>query len=105
MIDVHANNRDIPAGKILLCEYRDIQPEDPRAIPQVLETGRDTFGRHVSLEAIPAGWAIAGSMLRWDNGCFRVAMVDRDGILHGRRFKAESDARDLFAKWTKVETA
>lgn len=102
MMDVHANDKDIPAGKVLLCEYRDLPPDAPRAIPVVLETGLGKFGRHVSLEAIPAGWALAGAVSRWDNGCFRVSTVI-DNAIHGRRFKTLDEAREIFTKWTTQE--
>lgn len=100
--DVHANDRDIPPGKVLLCEYRDIPADAPRARPITLETRLnawvETTGRGVTVDliAIPAGWAIAGSCARWDNGCFGYSWCAPDGTTHGRRFKTYDEARAAF---------
>ena len=97
--DVHAADRVIPAGKTLLAESG-IPAGDPRAIPTTLDKGtsRQT-GTEVLLEAIPAGWAHAGSVARWDNGCFRVSTTFQ-GSRHGRRYRTYEEAVSLFDKWT-----
>lgn len=95
--DVHTNDRAIPAGKVLLCNTP--PAGDPRATPETLARGRCPIGREIRLEAIPAGWACAGSMMRWDNGAFRVAF-ENNGATHGRRFADYTDARALFDRWT-----
>lgn len=98
--DVHAGDREIPAGKVLIAEYGQIPDDAPRARPIVLDSGTSKqTGRAVRLEAIPAGWALAGSMLRWDNGCYAVAF-EMGGARHGRRFKGFDEALALFEKWT-----
>ena len=99
--DIHEHDRDIPAGKVLVAEYRDIPADAPRATPVTLDSGIDKFGRPVKLEAVSAGWAIAGSMLRWDNGRFRVS-VEIDGTRHSRAFRDFDGALDLFRRWTLV---
>ncbi|MFC3643622.1 hypothetical protein [Aquibium oceanicum] len=45
--------------------------------------------------AVTAGWAIAGSMLRWDNGCFAVR-CEIDGAIHGSRYATFDQAAEHF---------
>lgn len=98
--DVHANDRAIPPGKVLLAEYGSVPAADPWARPVVLDTGRSHLGPTIRLEAIPAGWACAGAMARWDNGCFAVAFNTPEGTRHSTRFRAFEDARARFLKLT-----
>ena len=99
--DVHANDRHIPAGKVLVAEYGQIPHDAPRAIPIVLDKApsKQFPKRIVRLEAVPAGWAIAGSMLRWDDGRYSVSF-DLDGASHGRSFTTFEEALSLFNTWT-----
>ncbi len=95
--DVHANDRDIPAGKVLVAEYGQIADTEPRARPITLKR-RKAWGRtDVDLVACPAGWAIAGSMLRWDNGWYGIR-YEAGGAIHGRRFRTIGEAVEVFNK-------
>lgn len=89
--DVHALDREIPAGKVLLAEYRDIGANEARPVETVLDTKAGWGRTQVRLVAVTAGWALAGSMLRWDNGYYAV-LWDVDGVRHGRRYRAFDDA-------------
>lgn len=80
--DIHALDRTIPPGKVLLAEYGDISADDPRPIETILDRKHCWGSTPVRLVAITAGWAIAGSVLRWDNGCFAVR-YEIDGAQHG----------------------
>jgi hypothetical protein len=94
--NVFENNRTIPAGKVLTA---DCPPAgDPRARIEVLGKGMGRIG-FVELEACHAGWAIAGSTCRWDNGAFAVSF-EFQGSTHRRRFKTYEEARTLFDRWT-----
>lgn len=93
--DVHALDREIPPGKVLLA-----QPgSDPK--PMADRTVLDRFvrgdGIEVRLEAVTAGWAVAGSTMRWDNGYFGVFWMI-DGNRHGQRFERFDEAADFFRK-------
>lgn len=100
----HPAPRDIPAGKVLLSEYRDARREDMA----VVETKDTRYSAHpairstVHLVRSSPGWEIAGSMLRWTNGYYGVLYTATDGATHGRRFLYEDEdkARSLFAEWT-----
>lgn len=50
------------------------------------------------------GYALAGSMMRWDEASWGVLYEPGDGTRHGQRFlpteEGEAKARALFAKWT-----
>lgn len=89
--DIHIHDKEIPAGKVLIAEYRDIGPSERRPVETVLDTKTGWGKRRVRLVAVTAGWAIAGSMLRWDNGYYAV-LWDIDGTRHGSRYKAFDDA-------------
>lgn len=98
MIDVHALDRDIPAGKVLLAEYGRIDGAAPRPVETILATRKAWEGRRtIRLVARTAGWALAGSMLRWDNGCFGV-FWDIDGNRHGQRHKTLPEAEAHFSR-------
>lgn len=99
--DVHALDRVIPPGKVLLAEYGDISPDDPRPVETVLDTKLGWGRTQVRLVAITAGWAIAGSVLRWDNGCFAVR-YEFDGALHGCRYATFDEA---LARFNRIPTA
>ncbi len=100
--DVHALDRTIPPGKVLLAEYGDISADDPRPIETVLNRKLGWGRIPVRLVAITAGWAIAGSVLRWDNGCFAVAF-EIDGARHGSRYASFDEALAHFNRIPGVE--
>lgn len=84
--DIHALDKDIPAGKVLLAEYDQITDSDPRPVRTLLGSKINRFGKELRLESVTAGWAIAGSCMRWDNGHYSVNFDD-NGTFHGSRFK------------------
>lgn len=92
--DVHAFDRVIPAGKVLLAEYGQVDGE--RRPERTVLDRKTGWGRvDVELVAVTAGWAIAGSMLRWDNGHFGV-FYWLDGAKHGSRHKTLAAALEHF---------
>jgi len=95
--DVHALDRTIPPGKVLLAEYGEIPADDPRPVETVLDRKVGWGRTPVRLVAITAGWAVAGSMLRWENGCFAV-LYEIDGARHGSRFASFEPALDRFRR-------
>ena len=93
-------NRDIPAGKVLLAEYGQLGPNDPRPVHTVLDTKTGWGRTDVRLVAITAGWAIAGSCARWDNGCYAV-LWEVDGARHGTRYR---DFESALAHFNRIPT-
>ena len=93
--DVSANNREIPAGKVLLAEYRDVN--EGFAKREVLDTKFAGFKNKTEYKLVAcfAGWAIAGSCLRWDNGSFGV-VFEMDNSKHGRHYKTYEEAKTAF---------
>lgn len=89
--DVHVHDREIPAGKVLVAEYGEIGPDEPMVKEMTLETKTGWGRREVRLVARYAGWAIAGSMLRWDNGCYAVSW-EMDGADHGVSYRTFDEA-------------
>lgn len=98
--NVHEFDREIPEGKVLIAEYRDITDEDRRSKREVLDTKLAGFkGKtEYKLVAVHAGWAIAGSCMRWDNGYFSVCFEDDRGSRHGRGFTDYAAAKEAFDK-------
>lgn len=99
VIDVKVNDREIPAGKVLLAQSK---PEgEPYAQEHTLDSKvgwRDSdFGRptEVRLVGKVGGWTPAGSLIRWDNGAYGV-LWNSDGARHGRWYKSFDDALDHF---------
>jgi hypothetical protein len=92
-IDVTAGNREIPAGKVLLADR--LTADCPRPVKQVLDTKTGWGRTTVKLVAVSAGWACAGSMMRWDNGHFAVSW-DVGASTHGARYKSLDDAQAHF---------
>lgn len=92
--DVTLHNRDIPSGQVLLAECGTVSPEDPRPQITVLDT-KTAWGRTVELVACTAGWAIAGSCLRWDNGWYGIRF-EFDGSTHQRRHGTYEQAKNAF---------
>ncbi len=93
--DVHANDRDIPAGKVMLAEYG--RQDGPMPVRTVLDRKLGWGKREVTLEAVTAGWACAGSVMRWDNGHFAVSW-HVDGSTHGSRYRNIEDAQKHFER-------
>jgi hypothetical protein len=96
--NVHEFDREIPAGKVLVAEYGTVEGER-FAKSEVLATKLAGFRGKTEyrLEAVSAGWQIAGSMLRWDNGFFAVRFEDGNSR-HGRGFKTYEEAITAFDK-------
>jgi hypothetical protein len=95
VIDVTVNDRDIPAGKVLLARTK---PEGETFTQEhVLDrkTGwKDSdFGRPTEVRLVGriAGWALAGSMLRWDNGAYGV-LWNINGSRFGNWYKTFDEA-------------
>ena len=93
--DVTIRDRHIPAGKVLLAEYGQVSRSEPRVEEETLDK-RVCWGRtEVRLLARLAGWNIAGSMLRWDNGAFGV-IWEIDGSRYGSWHKTFDAALEHF---------
>jgi hypothetical protein len=99
VIDVTINDREIPAGKVLIAKSK---PEgEPFAREHELDSKigwkNSDLGRprQVRLVGRVAGWNLAGSMLRWDNGAYGV-IWDIDGSRHGRWYKKFEEAVEHF---------
>lgn len=101
---VHTLNRDIPAGKVLIAEPRDIGRDDPRPIETVLNTKTGWGRAQVRLVAVTAGWACAGSAMRWDNGYYAV-FWEASGARHGSRYHTFDDALAHFKRIPETEYA
>ncbi len=83
-----------PPGLPQVTDYGNIKTEHLVKCT-VLETGTTINGFNLKLIEIPAGWACAGSMARWDQACLAVQFLV-DGAMHGRRFKAYPEAKGMF---------
>lgn len=91
---------EIPAGKVALKEPRQMTENDRRVKMEKLDTGKAWGNVSVNLFARYAGWNIAGSMMRWDNGAFGVIWEANDGSQHGRWYKSFDEAISFFNKIT-----
>jgi hypothetical protein len=89
---------EIPAGKVALKECRAMTAKDRRVSYTTLDIKRGWNTVTVELKARFAGWNIAGSMMRWDNGAFGVVWEANDGTRHGSWFKTFEDALNKFNK-------
>jgi hypothetical protein len=90
---VNEHDRDIPPGKVLKAERLD--PADRRAKSEVLDVKTGWGRTRVELTANHAGWACAGSVMRWDNGSYGVRW-ESGGATHGRRYRTFGEALDHF---------
>lgn len=59
-----------------------------------------TARRMIRLVELTEGWAIAGSMARWQDQRFAVRF-NENGCLHGRQFKTREEAEATFKAWTE----
>ncbi|WP_374139437.1 hypothetical protein [Sphingomonas sp.] len=95
--DVSAGNRDIPKGQVLLSDGA-LPDSEPRKRIEVLDT-RIGWGRTtVKLCACYAGWACAGSVMRWDNGSYAVLWDAPDGSRHGQHYRDFDSALAHFGR-------
>ena len=92
--DAHEFDREIPAGKVLLS---DRPPATDRRVKRIEMDARMCWeGRtRVRLFAQTAGWACAGSTMRWDNGAYGYD-YEVNGCTHGRSFKTFGEALEAF---------
>ncbi len=81
-------------------EYSEVTDQN-RSIPTMLKQV-EYQGRTYSLIHRTSGYEPAGSMARWTNEIWSVTAL-YDGTPHGRRFKTEAEARDLFDRWISYE--
>lgn len=102
--DVHANDRPIPEGKILIAEHG--QLDGPLTEETLLETRQYVndygFAVTVHIWAVSAGWEPAGSCALWHNGRFRVKHIrdkfkDFDAAF-GRSFSTLAEALAFYRK-------
>lgn len=100
--NVHEFDRDIPAGKVLIAEYRQIGAAERRVRETILDVKTRYCGTQVRLVARFAGWACAGSMSRWDNGCFGVYW-EFDGARHGSGYKTFEQALAHFERIPTID--
>lgn len=101
--DVHALDREIPEGKVLVAEYGQIGEDAPMPVETVLDEKLGWGRTPVKLVARTAGWAIAGSMLRWDNGRYGVYW-EMDGARHGSGYTEFEDAEKHFNRIPTKDT-
>lgn len=71
-----------------------------RSNETVLEKATGAFGRPYYLLAVSAAIVPAGAGTRFENECYRVMSLDRDGTRHGRAFKSYAEAKADFDTYT-----
>ena len=80
--------REIPAGKILLAEYRELNDSN-RAVVTILDKGpADGKYNMLVLYASTPGFEPAGSVARWTNGAYGVRYY-YNGAFYGQRYKPD----------------
>jgi hypothetical protein len=85
-----------------LMEYRELnQKPELRGQETVLDEGVGERNTLYKLTHKTAGYYCAGSCARFDNEAYGV-IFEAHGSRHGRWFKTEAEARELFGKWTAV---
>lgn len=89
--------REIPAGKILLSEYADVDDTN-RARHAELETVRTPL-RELRISHTSAGFEPAGSVARWTNGYYAVRWYAGDGSRHGQHTRTLEEANELAREW------
>lgn len=72
-----------------------IQPNET-----IIENAAGAFGRPYYLLAVAEAIVPAGSGMRKDNECYRVASKDRDGTRHSRAYKSYAEAKAEFDRVT-----
>lgn len=88
--DVHANDREIPPGKVMLADRMPVGESFGKR--EVLDVKTGWGKTRVELVATHAGWALAGSVIRWDNGTYGVRWESREGTTHGARYRTFDEA-------------
>lgn len=98
-IDVTANDREIPPGKVLLAQS---MPDGDSFVAEYVMDSKigwkdSNLGKptEVRLIARIGGWNLAGSLLRWDNGAYGVIWTS-NGSRHGRWYKSFEEAEAHF---------
>ena len=94
--------REIPPGKILIAEWRDVGIH-LRAIGRTIAEAPSARVRAVvRIVWSSPGYESAGSCARWTNGFWAVRWRDSSGAIQGRRYlpteAGEAEARAHFAK-------
>lgn len=94
--DVHVHDREIPPGKVLIADR--LPADARRARREILDVKTGWGTVRVELVATHAGWAIAGSAMRWDNGTYGVRWENRDGCSFGARYRTFPEALAHFQR-------
>jgi len=81
-----------------VAEIREIGDEE-RSKRTLLDR-RTKNGREYDLYSKSPGWEPAGSAMRYRETLSYGVQFYLDGATHGRMFKTEAEARDLFDAWT-----
>src|SRR5690348_7658146 len=92
--------REIPAGKILLAEYGELN-ETNKAQVTILDTVEGDRKTYSLIHSTP-GFESAGSCARWTNGYYAVRIKQRDGSIGGRCFKTLHEAQAMLDKWVQA---
>lgn len=100
--NVHEFDREIPPGKVMIADRLD--SSERRAKREVLDVKTGWGRARVELVAIHAGWAIAGSVMRWDNGTYAVQW-ESGGAIHGRRYRTFEEALAHFNRIPETQYA
>lgn len=90
--------REIPEGKILLCEYSDVNDSNRAQLEVLEERHVPSKRRTYRLVRCSAGFTTAGSVARWTNGYYAV-WFELQGARHGQQFKTLEEARERFELW------
>lgn len=95
---VNENDKEITAGKVLLAEYGTVDRRE-MAKRDILESRKvKTFNCEAAIVARYAGWNIAGSVLRWNNGAYGCILYHSNGTTSGQWYKSYDDAAAHFAR-------
>ena len=86
-------------------EYRHISADAPRSTEVLIREAASNIAlnRTIRLVEITEGWAVAGSMARWQEARFGVRFTE-NGTLHGRQFLTLKEAKNIFKVWTSGRT-
>lgn len=101
-VDVHAHDREIPAGEMLVLESRGADLDSERFQRRhVVASAPANWrgGMTVNRYAVTAGWRCAGSVTVWRNGHWLVGW-QMHGAEHGRTHEAREEAEVEFRRIT-----